>query len=65
MYYFPKKSIPTARNYRLFGPWAVRAVVYGDRVDVLVPALGAAISGHVGVWFRSSGGKRWSRGGNT
>ena len=49
MYYFPKKSIPTARNYRLFGPWAVRAVVYGDRVDVLVPALGAAISGHVGV----------------
>ena len=44
----PKKSIATTRNCRLFGPWAVRAVVYGD-VDVFVSAFWAAISGHVGV----------------
>ena len=30
VYYFPKKSIATTRNCRLFGPWAVRAVVHGD-----------------------------------
>ena len=35
--------LPVAR--RLFRPWAVRAVVYG----VFVPAVGATISGHVGV----------------
>ena len=27
---FPTKSIATTRICRLFGPWAVRAVVYGE-----------------------------------
>ena len=36
------------------------------RVDVFVPVFEAAISGHhVEIWFRWSGGKGWSRGGNT
>ena len=30
VYYSPNKSIKTTRNCRLFGPWAVRAVVCGD-----------------------------------
>ena len=44
---------------------AVRAVVRWRVDGVFVPAFGAAIGVHVGVWFRSSGGKWWSRGGNT
>ena len=56
VYFFPMKSIVTTRSCRLFGPWAVRAVVRW-RVDVLVPALGAVICGHEGVRFRSTGGE--------
>ena len=56
-----------ARDYsqlpRLFGRWAIRAVVPW-RADLFVPDFGAAVSGNVGVWFRSSGGKCWSRWGN-
>ena len=40
-------QLPVVR--RLFGPWAVRAVVYGDVWMCLYLLLGAAISGHVGV----------------
>ena len=52
-YYFPKKSIATTRNCRLFAGCSALGL-FGLLYTVTcrcvcIPAFGAAISGHVGV----------------